>query len=386
MYHHGVKVNEPLNGARPIKGVATAIIGIVATAVAVGAPAIAALNAAFPLNKPVLVTDVRSAIGNAGTGGTLVKALTAIADQTSPIVIVVRVDAGANAAATETNVIGGNVAGVYTGLQALLAAETETGVRPRILGCPGLDTPLVTTAMVIVAKRLRGFAYASVPAADVAAAILYRGNYSARELMLIWPDFSGGFTGDAVARALGLRARIDEEIGWHKTLSNVAVDGVTGLTKNVFFDLTDSSNDAGLLNENDVTTLVRMNGFRFWGSRTCSDEPLFQFESAVRTSQALQDSISYGIAWAVDKPITTGLIRDIIETINAEFRSLVAQGRVIGANAWFDPALNSATDLAGGKLTIDYDYTPCAPAEAITLNQRITDRYYDTIGASLQSS
>ena len=29
-----------------------------------------------------------------------------------------------------------------------------------------------------------------------------------------------------------------------------------------------------------------------------------------------------------------------------------------------------------GKIVVDYDYTPCAPAEELTLNQRITDRYY----------
>ena len=83
-----------------------------------------------------------------------------------------------------------------------------------------------------------------------------------------------------------------------------------------------------------------------------------------------------GLAWAVDKPMTRGLIKDIIETINAEFRSLKAQGRIIDGKAWFDPAFNSQTDLASGKLTIDYDFTPAAPAENIILNQRITDRYY----------
>lgn len=375
-FFHGIKVNEPLTGARALKGAATAVIGLVAT----GNDADAAT---FPLNKPVLVTDIRAAIGKAGTAGTLAKALNAIADQTSPVLIVVRVAPGANQAATDTNVIGGVVDNVYTGMQALLAAEAQTGIRPRILGAPGLDSQAVTTALAIVARKLRGFVYASVSAANVADALVYRANFAARELMLVWPDFSGGFAGDAIARAMGLRARIDEEIGWHKTLSNIAVDGVSGLTRDVFFDLTDSTNDAGVLNGKEVTTLVRMNGFRFWGSRTCSDEPLFAFESAVRTSQALQDTIAYGIAWAVDKPITAGLVRDILETINAEFRSLIAQGKLIGAVARFDPALNAATDLAGGKLTIDYDYTPCAPAEAITLNQRITDRFYANLAASL---
>jgi hypothetical protein len=133
------------------------------------------------------------------------------------------------------------------------------------------------------------------------------------------------------------------------------------------------------LNAGEVTTIIRQNGFRFWGNRTTADPetaPQWAFESAVRTAQVLQDSIASGIAWAVDRPMTVSLVRDILETINAEFRSLKAAGRIIDGQAWFDPALNSSTDLSAGKLVIDFDFTPAAPAESITLNQRITDRYY----------
>ncbi|ESZ86320.1 MAG: tail sheath protein [Blastomonas sp. CACIA14H2] len=373
---HGIKVNELTTGARPIVPIASAVIGLVATATAAaGAPA-AALDAAFPLNTPVLVTDIRSAIGDAGTGGTLLPALEAIADQTSPILVVVRVAPGEDDAETTANVIGGNTGGVATGMQCLLDAQAQLGIRPRILGCPGLDVQEVTAEMVIVAKRLRGMVYARAIGDEIADVLTYREEFSARELMLVWPNFTNQFAGDAVARALGLRARIDEEQGWHKTLSNVAVDGVSGIDKSVYFDLQDATTPAGVLNDGQVTTIIRMNGYRFWGNRTCSDLPEFAFESAVRTAQVLQDTIAEGLAWAVDKPMTRGLIKDIIETINAEFRSLKAQGRIIDGKAWFDPALNSQTDLASGKLTIDYDFTPAAPAENIILNQRITDRYY----------
>jgi len=366
---HGIFVNEPVTGARAINLVATAVIGIVATASDADVDS-------FPLNKPVLVTDVRAAIGDAGVNGTLAKALSAIADQCSPIVIVVRVTAGVDAAATNTAVIGATTGGNYTGIQALLAAEAQLGVRPRILGCPGLDTQDVTTALVVAAKKLNGFVYASCDAADtIAEAVTYRGEFGDRELMLIYPDFTG-WSGHAVAVALGTRARIDEETGWHKTLSNVAVAGVTGLSRDIFFDLQDSSTDAGVLNAAPVTTLVRMNGHRFWGNRTTSDEPVFAFESAVRTAQALRDSIALGLVWAVDKPVTAGLARDILETINGEFRLLKAQGRIIGGNAWIDPSLNPSLSLAAGKIVFDYDFTPCAPAEDIGLNQRMTDKYY----------
>lgn len=373
---HGIKVNELTTGARPIVPIASAVIGLVATATADAGPPAAALDAAFPLNTPVLVTDIRSAIGDAGEGGTLLPALEAIADQTSPILVVVRVAPGEDDAETAANVIGGNTGGVATGMQCLLDAQAQLGIRPRILGCPGLDVQEVTAQMVIIAKRLRAMVYARAIGDEIADVLTYREEFSARELMLVWPNFTNQFAGDAVARAMGLRARIDEEQGWHKTLSNVAVDGVSGIDKSVYFDLQDATTPAGVLNDGQVTTIIRMNGYRFWGNRTCSDLPEFAFESAVRTAQVLQDTIAEGLAWAVDKPMTRGLIKDIIETINAEFRSLKAQGRIIDGKAWFDPALNSQTDLASGRLTIDYDFTPAAPAENIILNQRITDRYY----------
>lgn len=383
---HGINVSEPLAGTRPILERSTAVIGLVATAAAAaGAPTIA-LDAAFPFNRPVLVTDVRTAIGVAGETGTLRPALEAIADQGSPIVIVVRVGVGADAAATSANVLGGMVDGKYTGMQALLAAEAQLGVRPRILGAPGLDTEVVTNKLVTIAKLLRGFAYASCDGVTtVGAAVVYAQSFSARELMLIWPDATG-WKGKAIATALGRRAMIDEEIGWHKSLSNVPIAGVTGLTADVHFDIRDMSTDAGLLNEGQVTTIVRMNGYRFWGNRTTSDEPQFAFETAVRTSQAIQDAIAETLAAFVDKPMTDGLIRDIEETVNAKLAQWVSEGRLIGGRCWFDSAANPAAQMAAGKLVIDYDYTPAAPLEGLQLNQRITDKYYAGFGDLLNAA
>lgn len=381
-YHHGVRVIEINDGRRPIRTVATAIIGLVCTASDADV-------AAFPLDKPVLLTNIRAAIGKAGTQGTLKQSLQAIVDQCDPLVVVVRVaegagvDAEAKAADQASKVIGTVTGGTYTGAQALLAAQVQLGVKPRILGAPGLDSQAVTTALVTIAKKLRAMVYANAwECADVSEAALYREEFGARELMLIWPDFvawntttSASEPASAVARALGLRAKIDEEIGWHKTLSNISVNGVTGLSKDVFWDLQDPGTDAGVLNAAAVTTLVKANGYRFWGSRTCSDEPLFAFESATRTAQVLMDSIAEAMLWAIDKPMHPSLVRDIVETINAKFRELKALGYIIDGSAWYDDTANSPATLADGKLYIDYDYTPVPPLENLQLRQRITDRY-----------
>lgn len=267
-YHHGVRVVEVNEGTRSITTVSTAIVGMVCT----GDDADAKM---FPLNKPVLITDVLTASGKAGESGTLARSLDAIADQAKPVTIVVRVPQGETEEETTTNIIGAVTAeGKKTGMKALLSAQSQLGVKPRILGVPGHDTKAVATELLSVAQSLRGFAYLSAYGCKtVQEAITYRENFSQREGMLIWPDFTGWdtvlnaeATAYATARALGLRAKIDEQTGWHKSLSNVGVNGVTGISADVFWDLQDPATDAGLLNQNDVTTLVRKDGFRFWGS------------------------------------------------------------------------------------------------------------------------
>ena len=192
-------------------------------------------------------------------------------------------------------------------------------------------------------------------------------------------------TAYATARALGLRAKIDEQTGWHKSLSNVGVNGVTGISKDVFWDLQDPATDAGLLNQNDVTTLIRKDGFRFWGNRTCSDDPLFVFENYTRTAQVLADTMAEAHMWANDKPLTPVLVREIVAGINAKFRELVNAGYLLGASCWYDESANDATTLKAGKLFIDYDYTPVPPLEDLTLRQRITDTYLANFAASVNS-
>ncbi|WP_105630868.1 phage tail sheath protein [Cronobacter dublinensis] len=392
-YHHGVQVVEVNDGTRVISTVSTAIVGMVCTASDADA-------ATFPLNVPVLITDVQSAIAKAGKKGTLAAALQAIADQAKPVTVVVRVAEGTGEseealAQTVSNIIGGtDENGQLTGMKALLTAEAVTGVKPRILGVPGFDTLEVAVALASVCQKLRAFGYVSAwGCKTVSDVIAYRKNFGQRELMLIWPDFiawntttSASDTAFATARALGLRARIDQETGWHKTLSNVAVNGVTGISASVFWDLQEPGTDADLLNQAGVTTLIRKDGFRFWGNRCCSDDPLFLFENYTRTAQVLADTIAEAHMWAMDKPVTPTLIRDIVDGINAKFRELKTAGYIVDAQCWVDESANDKETLKAGKLMIDYDYTPVPPLDNLTLRQRITDKYLANLISSVANA
>lgn len=376
-YHHGLRVVEINEGTRPIRTIATAVQGLIATAEDADATV-------FPLNTPVLITNTQAAVAKAGTNGTLKTALQAMANQANSICVVVRVAAAEDEAAQTANVIGTvDATGKYTGAKALLLAKSKLGVQPRIIGAPGLDTQAVATELATIAQKLRAFAYVYAWGCETKEQVVaYRDAFSARELMVIWPNFvafnvdtAQTETVPAVAVAMGLRAKIDNEIGWHKTLSNVAVNGVTGIDADVTWDLQDPATDAGYLNSNEITTLIQHDGFRLWGSRTCSDDPLFAFENYTRTAQIMADTIAEAHMWAIDKPMHGSLVNDMLEGIKAKQREWTRLGYLMGGDAWYDPELNSKDTLKAGKLYIDYDYTPVPPLEDLTFRQRITDSY-----------
>lgn len=376
-YHHGLRVVEINEGTRPIRTIATAVQGLIATAEDADATV-------FPLNTPVLITNTQAAVAKAGTNGTLKTALQAMANQANSICVVVRVAAAEDEAAQTANVIGTvDATGKYTGAKALLLAKSKLGVQPRIIGAPGLDTQAVATELATIAQKLRAFAYVYAWGCKTKEEVVaYRDAFAARELMVIWPNFvafnvdtAQTETVPAVAVAMGLRAKIDNEIGWHKTLSNVAVNGVTGIDADVTWDLQDPATDAGYLNSNEITTLIQHDGFRFWGSRTCSDDPIFAFENYTRTAQIMADTIAEAHMWAIDKPMHGSLVNDMLEGIKAKQREWTRLGYLMGGDAWYDPELNSKDTLKAGKLYIDYDYTPVPPLEDLTFRQRITDSY-----------
>lgn len=394
-YHHGVRVFEVDEGGATIRVVSTAIIGIVATAPAADAEA-------FPLNTPVLLTNPGGSVGKAGATGTLAQALKAISQQAQAVTIVVRVEPGIDAAATSSNVIGTTSAtGHKTGLQALLAAEGQLGYKPRIIGAPGLDTEPVAIEIGVVAEKLRGFGYVSARKADGLAyattkeeATTYRTEFGKRELMIIWPNFlawdvltSEAVAVPAVAYALGLRAKLDQQIGWHKTLSNVVVNGPQGLTADVFFDLQSPSSDTTYLNALEVTTLINRSGYRFWGNRTTEAQGgKFFFENYTRTAQVLADTMAEAHFTFVDKPMHPSLVKDMLASINAKGRDLVNGGYLIGFEAFINPDLNTKEELAQGRLRISYRYTPVPPLEDLGFNQTITDDYLAEFAAQVQAA
>ena len=375
--HHGITANEYTEGVRSISDISTAIIGMVCTAEDADAKA-------FPLNTPIFATSAYDLLAKAGTKGTLAKSLDAIVDQADAQVVIVRVADSKNTEELKANVIGTAEGGSYTGLKALRRAKAVTGYTPKILGCPELDSQDVLTELVGVAKATRAFAYGSAGGnPDITEVGNYRKNFGQRELMLIDNEFMAfdpatkkTETAATIARVLGARAKLDKNVGWHKSISNTEINGVSGLKFARSFDLLDKNCDANTLNNKDVTTLIREDGFRIWGNRTCTNDSMMAFEVATRTAQIIQETIASAFMWALDKPMHPSLMEDIIMAINAKLAQYVNKGYILGARVFIDKTLNTSETVQAGQFTISYEFTWVPPLENMVFNQHVTDTFF----------
>ncbi|GFM38325.1 phage tail sheath C-terminal domain-containing protein [Desulfovibrio psychrotolerans] len=390
---HGVEVVEIDAGPRPIQTVKSSVIGIVGTAPD-------ADPAAFPLNTPVLIAGSRKEAAKLDTvgdyAGTLPAALDAILDQCGAMVVVVRVEEGADETVTMTNVVGGvdGVTGQYEGVQALLASKSVLGFTPRILLAPGfthqrpedsenpgtyLKNP-VAAELEGIAERMRAVILVDGPNTNDAAAIAAIGDYGTARVYMVDPWVkvyrNGAYANEpASARVAGVIARTDNDKGFWWSPSNKPIYGISGTSRPVDFTLGDANCRANALNEKKVATIINEGGYILWGNRTASTDSKWLFLSVRRTADMINESLLQAHMWAVDRNITKTYVQDVIEGVNAYLRHLKAVGAILGGSCWADPELNTPDQIAQGKVYFDFDFTPPYPAEHITFRSHLVNDY-----------
>lgn len=327
----------------------------------------------FPLNTPVAVVG-SAQLAQLGTQGTLPQALSDMNAQRNALSVVVRVAQDSDAEQQR--------AAILAGITLLASSKSVTSYQPRIVIATGFsEDDVVGKALESVAAKLRAIAYVDCASQATQQEVVTRRQlYGARvELLrprvqisnrmgqLAWRPYS--------AFAAGLRARIDFEKGWWWSKSNQQINNILGVEQVDEFILGDENCAANLLNMQNVSTIIRRDGFRHWGNRLCTSDPQWHFESVRRTADVIEDSIQETMLGYVDRPLDRQNADDIIATINAWMRQLVGLKAIFGGKAWLDEELNSAETLAAGVLYIDYDFGPKSPTERITLRVRVNNKY-----------
>ncbi|WP_067096210.1 phage tail sheath subtilisin-like domain-containing protein [Marinomonas atlantica] len=335
----------------------------------------------FPLGVPVAVAGDQSVVDQLGSSGTLAKAFDDIFDQTGALVIVVRVDEGADSAETQANVI--------LGMDGWLAAKTETGYQPRILIAPEFSQfDGVAAEMSAKAERLRAIAYLDCEMTATYTDAMKRARNYGRRVEISWPwvkvfdtDLAKNVARPLSGRAAGLRARIDADKGFWWSKSNQEIFGIVGTYQPVDWALDDPNTTANMLNENKVSTVINEGGYKYWGNRTCSTDPKWAFEYVRRTADILNDSVQRAHLWAVDASVGKTYVYDVVEGVNAYMRELIALGALIGGRCWADISINSSATLAKGVVYFDFDFCPPGIAEHIIFRSRLEQGYLEEVFA-----
>jgi phage tail sheath protein FI len=169
---------------------------------------------------------------------------------------------------------------------------------------------------------------------------------------------------------------LDRSSGFWWSPSNQIVQGISGTARPVSFAISSAETEANRLNEQDVATIIRQDGFRLWGNRSTASDPLWTFLPVRRTADMVYESIEEALLWAMDRPFSAQLLLDIRDRVQEYLNTLTRRGAILGGKVWLDPELNSAANLMAGKLYLNFDVEPPAPLEHLTFRAHREGSYY----------
>ena len=374
---HGVTVTLVDTGARTIALPSTSIIGLCDTFTP-------GLKATAKPNDLVLLTSEREAVAAFGEDSAITRAAKAVFLKAKAVIVACGVAQLEDEALQTSAIIGGVLAsGQRTGLQALLDGKSRFNAQPRLLIAPKHSaTQAVATAMDALAGKLRAIAIVDGPNTTDEAVLAYAQEFGSKRIYMVDPgvqqwDTITSKTIDAPASAFtaGLFAWTDTEYGFWASPSNKEFVGITGTTRPIEFLDGDETCRANLLNNANITTIIRDGGYRLWGNRTLSADSKWSFVTRVRTLDIVMDAILAGHKWAVDRSITKTYVKDVTGGLEAFMRDLKNQGAVINFEVFADTELNTASQLEEGKVYWNIRFTDVPPAENPIFRVEVTNQW-----------
>ncbi len=362
---HGVTVTLVDTGARTISLPSTSIIGLCDTFT------VSEAASAQP-NDLVLLTSEREAVAAFGEDSAITRAAKAVFLKAKAVIVACGVAELEDAALQTSAIIGGVlVSGQRTGLQALLDGKSRFNAQPRLLIAPKHSaTQAVATAMDALAGKLRAIAIVDGPNTTDEAVMAYAQEFGSKRIYMVDPgvqqwDTVTSATIDSPASAFvaGMFAWTDTEYGFWASPSNKEFVGITGTTRPIEFLEGDETCRANLLNNANISTIIRDGGYRLWGNRTLSTDAKWAFVTRVRTVDIVMDAIQAGHKWAVDLPINKTYVKNVTDGLDAFMRDLKNSGAVLYFEVYADTELNTASQLEQGKISWRIRFTDVPPAE-----------------------
>ena len=337
----------------------------------------------FPENVPTVV-QTAAAAAKLGTAGSLPAAIADVwrtAGRGGATIVVVR-----TADDVAANVIGTRAAG--TGIYALLSAEAQTGLKPRLIAAPALETTAVALALEAVADELRAIPVVTLDGAAYANALASRAQLA--HTYAVWPKFrvfdsAAGTVVDRSASALtiGHIVRVDAEESFAASPSNRRLQDVTGTVVPIDWQVDSRNSTANLLSRAFIATAIRRSGgLHLWGNRLADGELI----THRRVRHLIGDALLNFIVDYIDRNVDVPFVEHVLDRMNGYLRGRTLASIITGGRAWFDEAYNTAETLAADQVTFSFDLGLHAVAEQLTFRQSVSGVYNERIIQQLTGS
>lgn len=347
-----------------------------------------------PLNRPWdIVGDFRKAdaLGLTGTAAMNLRHIWDQFEQQSGKLSVVVVDEAEDPTQQTAAVIGEQT--TKTGLYAFLNSENEVGIKPDMLIAPGFanaepgnEANPVVGALATVGQRIRALVAADSTGSTSAEAISARQNYGFDNLVITDPAIRIFDTAsDAEVEmplsctVAGVQARTHLENGWWWSFDNKLINGpVIGPSRPIDFRINDGGSEATHLKGNEVTTMIRRQGFYLWGGHTADPARLLGGTTVGRlVSWKLYDALEEGLFPFIGVPGNVQAVPQI-EGVGRKFLSDVrAKGAIINFEFSLPRDLNSATQMADGVFFYRFRFVEAASIRAIEIYGYRTPEFYE---------
>ena len=325
-------------------------------------------NVGLQYNEPTRLYKISDAMLMLDTtgdrAGTLPYVVRYLMEFVKCVVYVTVVEEGADAAATEANVVGGTDAatGALTGLQTIKACP-ET---PTIVAAPGFSSKPVGQALALIGRDIRCRPVLDGPNTNDMAAAEFAGEFGAEgtgedKLAIIDPWFLKTYDGAQLLMpaSIALVAAMAAVEGYESPQNIGVLCDET--SRNVSYKINDATTQANFLNKHGVVTIARtrMGGYSIIGNRTNTG----RFISHVGLEDLMARKLEETSQPLMGKQLTESFMNQVIDRLTNWGQNLVAQGVIPVFKAFLHPSKNNLENYTSGRWYLCVNYGRYSPNE-----------------------
>lgn len=180
------------------------------------------------------------------------------------------------------------------------------------------------------------------------------------------------------ARIAGLIAYVDgeEEYGFSNSHSNRVLNGISGTKRIVEFEAGEECEADRIRNQN-ITTIIRYQGFRTWGNHTTSVDSIWQDFTRVRVFDRIAEAALEGLFWAIDRRADE--LKAAKDSVEQMLLALKGAKVLVDYEVSWNEELNTAANITAGKFYLDVQLMNTPIVKRLEINFNYTDKYADTL-------